>query len=476
MHLVILILCALILNDTLRTSNAFAWVGWSSKVIRRIPLNSKSFKSSYNQDEAIKLPEDAKKILYTGDWNYWYREKGMQTSSDDVLVAFLAALWYYKLPSSVSVSEGSSILRHKTNQSGIMGIEETWINSLQYLFENIEERLPLVIPISTVNQVLIGNSDDISRLTKLLVKAPVGLYVDLGCGVGSSLFLVSQILRPVISLGVEVQTQSALLATRSALAISTTADAPCLAIINTDIRQLCPDIEPNMSIKNTNVDLSNLLRISKNANYSYDYLTESAMKLSLSAGLCGKCDLLTANPPYLPLTDTTRSVPLDSQRRSARFEYHGGIEEYMQVVRQLLSPGNVDEHSGRCVLSFWAKDAARVHAAVNATGLRVRVRVDVLGGPHPSSSNVSVVDTRIKSNDIIRTSERTNTTTLPYLSIFEIIHPTNLNQSYSIEDCAVLTLDLRFRLGKEATSIHYKVIQKWLKMHPRPLKQSKSLS
>lgn len=412
--------------------------------------------------ETCPLPEDARNIPYVGEWKYWYREKGMQTSSDDVLVAFLASLWYCKLP--VYHVDGESDCVATGSTEGPRRSDYAWIQSLRYLFDNIQERLPLV---SSKCDSLTGSGNSFSEYP-----GSRQVYADLGCGVGSSLLLVAHTLRPALSLGVEVQAQSAALAARSAAEISSLDNCTSpIAVLHMDIRSLCADPPP---AHNTDTDhrVDQLLRSldisssssSSGGNFnhtdgSHDSWIRAVEELARSGALTGRCDLLTANPPYLPLTETTRSVPHDSQRRPARFEYHGGVEDYMQVVRRLLTPD-----TGRCVFSFWAKDTARVQAAVQAAGLRVRVRVDVLGGPYPTATLENGC-----RNENIATSDD-----LPYLSVFEVIHTDCSVGATECSKMSVLTLDLRFHRGREATSGSYKAIQSWLKMRPRPLKRVKA--
>jgi hypothetical protein len=78
--------------------------------------------------------------VYVGDWSYYYRLKGMQTSTDDIMVAFVAC--FPQL--SETVSPFSSLV-----------LSEMKANELK-----------------------------------------VDRYIDLGCGVGSTLLLVSNTLRP----------------------------------------------------------------------------------------------------------------------------------------------------------------------------------------------------------------------------------------------------------------------------------------
>ena len=143
-------------------------------------------------------PADAKNVAYVGDWSYWHRERGHQTTTDDVLVAYVALY-------------ASELFPH----------------------------LPLLSPVNT--------------------------YVDLGCGIGSTLFLVAHSLPSTAALGIEAQCQSALLASRSAKETGSSR----ITVMHEDIRVF---LSPAQELSS---DLSKLL---------------------------GSCDLITANPPYAPMT------------------------------------------------------------------------------------------------------------------------------------------------------------------------------
>ena len=52
--------------------------------------------------------------------------------------------------------------------------------------------------------------------------------------------------------------------------------------------------------------------------------------------LLNKCDLITGNPPYLPISTGT-ILPTDQQRYESRFETRDGIEEYCLIASKLLS-------------------------------------------------------------------------------------------------------------------------------------------
>jgi tRNA1(Val) A37 N6-methylase TrmN6 len=115
-------------------------------------------------------------------------------------------------------------------------------------------------------------------------------YVDLGCGVGSTLLLVSNTLRPQLSLGVEAQEQSACLLRRT---LSELPDgAPNIDIIHKDLRDILKtDLLNNVIRENSNIngvkeELSGLID-SNNVGSNYE--------------LSGNCNLITANPPYAAL-------------------------------------------------------------------------------------------------------------------------------------------------------------------------------
>ena len=120
-------------------------------------------------------------------WDYWYRRDGMQTSTDDVIVALVAAY-----PEIVALkSNGSS-------------------------------------------------SPDLSSLIWSESKATesaVNSYVDLGCGIGSTLLLVANILRPkIFSLGIEAQQQSVSMLQRTISELPV--GAPQINIVHKDLREL----------------------------------------------------------------------------------------------------------------------------------------------------------------------------------------------------------------------------------------------
>lgn len=59
----------------------------------------------------------------------------------------------------------------------------------------------------------------------------------------------------------------------------------------------------------------------------------------LSPRLEGACDLVVANPPYLPLAEG-RASP-DPLRAAQRHELRGGLPDFVAAARRLLAPGGV---------------------------------------------------------------------------------------------------------------------------------------
>lgn len=227
----------------------------------------------------LKLNDVARCLFIEPDWYYHYRPKGMMTSTDDVLTAYVSTVAKF----------GDTIAENEFYPSG-----------------------------------------------------QVHRYVDLGCGIGSCLLLTSHYLRPsLISVGIEVQTISASLAQQTASSLPNT---PRLHIENMDIRHLLPGCN-----------------------------TEEISPVVL--GVIGKCDLVTANPPYCPPHSGTAA--LDPQRLNARFEVHGGIEEYCQVAHHLLNGSNLES---RFIFSFWSSQDDRVCLALQQAKLTLKTVVKVTAG------------------------------------------------------------------------------------------------
>jgi hypothetical protein len=220
-------------------------------------------------------PDDAINSAYVGKWSYYYRRAGMQTSTDDHIVSLLA------------------------------------------IYPNLDVK---------------GRTITLGQKQQQPTR-----YVDLGCGIGSSLLTVAHELKPIESLGIEAQAQSYTLLQRT-LDELPQHERPPIACIRKDLREL-----------------------------------------ALADILPGTCDLVTANPPYARLEEGT--LPKDPQRRSARFELRGGVEEYMLRASNLLK-----NDVGRFVMSFWNRDDARVEAAAAAAGLCVHRKIEIIMGA--TGSNV----------------------------------------------------------------------------------------
>ena len=153
---------------------------------------------------------------------------------------------------------------------------------------------------------------------------PVSQYLDLGCGIGSVLLMVSHRLQPREALGVEAQPQSVLLAKRA-------------------VSEL-PPCETSFEI-------------------------ESADFRDLEFG-DRRFDLITGSPPYFPLSSGV--LPADGQRRACRFEERGGVEVYAQAAARALS------EKGRFVLVHQTLAEGRVREAAAQAELHLHGRSDFL--------------------------------------------------------------------------------------------------
>jgi tRNA1Val (adenine37-N6)-methyltransferase len=155
---------------------------------------------------------------------------------------------------------------------------------------------------------------------------PPSRYLDLGCGIGSVLFMTAHALRPRSAVGIEAQAQSAAMATASVAGL--------------------PDSAPEIQIR------------------------QGDFRTALTEADAGAYDLVTGSPPYFPVGSGT--LPADYQRRACRFELRGGVEAYCEAAAGAMTP------EARFVLVFQTEWDARVLAAGEASGLHLHHRTDTL--------------------------------------------------------------------------------------------------
>lgn len=96
----------------------------------------------------------------------------------------------------------------------------------------------------------------------------------------------------------------------------------------------------------------------------------------LPRSLAGACDLVVANPPYLPLAEG-RASP-DPLRAAQRHELRGGLPDFVAAARRLLAPG------GALALIYrWRRQAfaRETLAAAGFTVVRERRHLSRDGGP-----------------------------------------------------------------------------------------------
>lgn len=155
-------------------------------------------------------------------------------------------------------------------------------------------------------------------------------YLDLGCGVGSILLMVSHKLQPRIAVGVEAQTQSVAMARRAV------SELP----------------EPASQIEVRHADFR---------------------ELDLGAQ---RFDLITGSPPYFPLH--TGVLPDDPQRRACRFEERGGVEAYLGTAVGVMS------ERARLYIVFQTRWAGRVTESAARHALHLSGRADFFArADHP---------------------------------------------------------------------------------------------
>ena len=154
--------------------------------------------------------------------------------------------------------------------------------------------------------------------------SPPARYLDLGCGLGSVLLMVSHKLRPRAALGVEAQSESFLMATRALQELP--AHETQFELRNADFRELDLGEEPY--------------------------------------------DVITGSPPYFPLDAGV--LPSDPQRRACRFEVRGGVEGYAETAARAMG------ERSRFYIVFQTQWSERVRAAADRQGLHLSGQADFL--------------------------------------------------------------------------------------------------
>jgi len=302
--------------------------------------------SLYQQRRSLSLSQflsDVICINYIENWNYNYRKAGMQTTTDDVFVS-LCAIY---------------------DDDDVSNLLNNILQTINYENNNV--------------------NDSYYKITK-----NIDTYVDLGAGIGSILLIVSNRLKPKLSIGLEAQEES-------------------FSILQKTLLEL-----PNINTPNIT-----------------SHLIDIRYVLNKFPHLLNTCDLITGNPPYLPIS--TGRMPIDKQRREARFETRGGIEDYCVIASKLLSP------NGRFVCSFPTKDSNRIELAALKANLFIKKRYDLIMG--------------IKSRDI---------------SIYNMIHTNNNNQHKNI---TIQEINIKRDKDSNTLSKLYMSIRNLLKLSRRPLKE-----
>jgi len=151
---------------------------------------------------------------------------------------------------------------------------------------------------------------------------PVRRYLDLGCGVGSVLLMVSHKLGPDIAVGVEAQDQSVAMAARAVAELP--AHHTGIELRHADFRDL-------------------------------DFAGE-------------RFDLVTGSPPYFPMNAGV--LPDDPQRRACRFEERGGVEAYVETAASVMS------ERARFYLVFQTLQSERVTSSAARHDLHLSGRAD----------------------------------------------------------------------------------------------------
>ena len=150
-------------------------------------------------------------------------------------------------------------------------------------------------------------------------------YLDLGCGIGSVLLMVSWRFRQANVMGIEAQEISFALARKN---IDYNNLSNRVTLFHGDLRQIGPTLMPKTF------------------------------------------DLITGTPPYLPLGTALPSP--DSQRTAARIELRGGVEDYLTTAKLLLA------EKGKVVICADARKPERVLSTAEKIGLSATLRRDIV--------------------------------------------------------------------------------------------------
>ncbi len=160
-------------------------------------------------------------------------------------------------------------------------------------------------------------------------------FIDLGTGIGSTLLLLAYNFNNNFTnaYGIEVQLESFLL-------------------LNETLFNLNHKDNINMNYKKINIINDDLRNFSTNL----------------------KFDLITLNPPFLRLNSGTK--PNDIQRRNARFEFHGSIEDYLVKSKELLNNFNPNS---KILVSYPSKEMTRIEDIVYKLNLYITKTIKVIG-------------------------------------------------------------------------------------------------
>jgi tRNA1(Val) A37 N6-methylase TrmN6 len=178
--------------------------------------------------------------------------------------------------------------------------------------------------------------DDVLTAREACVARPDATrYLDIGCGLGSVLLMVAYKLPQARALGVEAQAVSFGLAQRN---VERNGQGERVTLHHGDLR---------------------------------DLRAGAGRARALAAlGTEEGPQLISGTPPYMPVGTSTPSP--DEQRRYARVELRGGVEEYLATMGALLGAG------GRAVVCCDARTPERALRGAAAAGLAPLRRLDAI--------------------------------------------------------------------------------------------------